>query len=437
MAVRKYLLKHYNETTKEDSSIHLQTSSDIVLRPDGSSVEDALSSVTSDVNKLTSDNGEGSIKQAVADGISSIVAGAPESLDTLKEMSDWIQTHENDASAMNSRITKNTNDIAALSEDVADTTATVNANNVKITNLQSTVNSATSNIDDKLGKSETAVAATKLATARTVRTNLGSTGTASFDGTANITPGVTGVLPVANGGTGVSTLSALSSAIVGANVPAKPNITSSTTIDSSITWRNTTWQVVYNDTHIAILMMKTVDLTISDYIIPYSVSQLSQMATSHDDNWYRDILNTMCMKIAARLGICNCDYIMNLNSDSPIFIPTAVQRKLLITSTSIPTNVSGGSYRYSVLYDLKFTDNPLGVVDYKNGYTGSLEEFGYGIGAYTYDVYLQFLNAPASSYKARLLYTTINTSLDGAAFQVNRTNDTTALYIRPMIAIKI
>ena len=235
MAVRKYLLKHYNETTKEDSSIHLQTSSDIVLRPDGSSVEDALSSVTSDVNKLTSDSGEGSIKQAVADGISSIVAGAPESLDTLKEMSDWIQTHENDASAMNSRITKNTNDIAALSEDVADTTATVNANNVKITNLQSTVNSATSNIDDKLGKSETAVAATKLATARTVRTNLGSTGTASFDGTANITPGVTGVLPVANGGTGVSTLSALSSAIVGANVPAKPNITSSTTIDSSIT----------------------------------------------------------------------------------------------------------------------------------------------------------------------------------------------------------
>ena len=74
MAVRKYLLKHYNETTKEDSSIHLQTSSDIVLRPDGSSVEDALSSVTSDVNKLTSDNGEGSIKQAVADGISKSAA---------------------------------------------------------------------------------------------------------------------------------------------------------------------------------------------------------------------------------------------------------------------------------------------------------------------------------------------------------------------------
>ncbi len=44
--------------------------------------------------------------------------------------------------------------------------------------------------------------ATKLATARTIRTNLGSTSTASFDGTENITPGVTGTLPVANGGTG-------------------------------------------------------------------------------------------------------------------------------------------------------------------------------------------------------------------------------------------
>lgn len=44
--------------------------------------------------------------------------------------------------------------------------------------------------------------ATKLATARTFRTNLASTSTASFDGTDNVTPGVTGTLPVTNGGTG-------------------------------------------------------------------------------------------------------------------------------------------------------------------------------------------------------------------------------------------
>ena len=47
-----------------------------------------------------------------------------------------------------------------------------------------------------------AATATKLATKRTIRTNLASTAAASFDGSANITPGVTGTLPIANGGTG-------------------------------------------------------------------------------------------------------------------------------------------------------------------------------------------------------------------------------------------
>ena len=53
----------------------------------------------------------------------------------------------------------------------------------------------------------TVTAATKLTTARTIRTNLGSTATASFDGTANITPGITGILAIANGGTGASSAS--------------------------------------------------------------------------------------------------------------------------------------------------------------------------------------------------------------------------------------
>ena len=46
--------------------------------------------------------------------------------------------------------------------------------------------------------------ATKLATGRTIRTNLGSTTAATFDGTNNITPGVMGTLPIANGGTGAT-----------------------------------------------------------------------------------------------------------------------------------------------------------------------------------------------------------------------------------------
>ena len=47
--------------------------------------------------------------------------------------------------------------------------------------------------------------ANKLTTSRTIQTNLASTSTASFNGSANVTPGVTGTLPIANGGTGATT----------------------------------------------------------------------------------------------------------------------------------------------------------------------------------------------------------------------------------------
>lgn len=60
-----------------------------------------------------------------------------------------------------------------------------------------------------LASGGTAAAATKLVTARTIRTNLASTATASFNGTANITPGVTGTLAVGNGGTGATSLSSI------------------------------------------------------------------------------------------------------------------------------------------------------------------------------------------------------------------------------------
>ena len=52
-----------------------------------------------------------------------------------------------------------------------------------------------------------AATATKLATARTIRTNLASTSAVSFDGSANITPGVSGTLPIGHGGTGATTAS--------------------------------------------------------------------------------------------------------------------------------------------------------------------------------------------------------------------------------------
>ena len=47
--------------------------------------------------------------------------------------------------------------------------------------------------------------ANKLTNSRTILTNLGSTSSASFNGTANITPGITGTLSIAHGGTGATT----------------------------------------------------------------------------------------------------------------------------------------------------------------------------------------------------------------------------------------
>jgi len=55
-----------------------------------------------------------------------------------------------------------------------------------------------------LNQNTTGSAAT-LTTSRTIQTNLASTSAASFNGSASITPGVTGTLPLSNGGTGGTT----------------------------------------------------------------------------------------------------------------------------------------------------------------------------------------------------------------------------------------
>ena len=60
---------------------------------------------------------------------------------------------------------------------------------------------ATINASTYTGNSATA---TKLATARTITANLASGTAGSFDGSANVTVGVTGTLPIANGGTGLT-----------------------------------------------------------------------------------------------------------------------------------------------------------------------------------------------------------------------------------------
>lgn len=84
-----------------------------------------------------------------------------------------------------------------------------------------------------LNQNTTGSAAT-LTTGRTIQTNLASTSTATFNGSANITPGVTGTLPVANGGTNTSSFTAGSVVFAGASG------TSLTQDNSNLFWNNTT-----------------------------------------------------------------------------------------------------------------------------------------------------------------------------------------------------
>lgn len=69
------------------------------------------------------------------------------------------------------------------------------------------------NVDNTADSAKSVASSAKLTTARTIRINLKSTSTASFDGSKNITPGVTGTLPISNGGTGATSASAALSAL--------------------------------------------------------------------------------------------------------------------------------------------------------------------------------------------------------------------------------
>lgn len=62
--------------------------------------------------------GEGSMKKVCANALTEFVAGAPENLDTYKELTDWILNHSSDAAEMNSKIGTNTANISNLKKMV-------------------------------------------------------------------------------------------------------------------------------------------------------------------------------------------------------------------------------------------------------------------------------------------------------------------------------
>ena len=66
------------------------------------------------VGTLPEDTTAETVVDYVAAEVASIIADADEDYDTLKEISDWISGHAEDASAMNTQISGNTDSITAL-----------------------------------------------------------------------------------------------------------------------------------------------------------------------------------------------------------------------------------------------------------------------------------------------------------------------------------
>ena len=105
-----------------------QDLSDYAKKVDVPTVPTNVSEFTNDSDYQTADDVSNALEPyakssdvttQITEGIAKVVADAPEDFDTLKEMSDWIAGHENDASAMNSAIQDNKNGISELNANIA------------------------------------------------------------------------------------------------------------------------------------------------------------------------------------------------------------------------------------------------------------------------------------------------------------------------------
>ena len=85
-----------------------------------------------------------SISTMISEGIAKVVANAPASFDTLKEIADWISTHQNDASAMNTAINTNTTNITNLTTKVNTNTTNISDNATQINGIKGDITSINS-----------------------------------------------------------------------------------------------------------------------------------------------------------------------------------------------------------------------------------------------------------------------------------------------------
>lgn len=121
------LLKKYLENKIDSVDSELR---ELIQGLDGT-VDERVSDIEDALEVLNGD-GEGSINKTVTDAIASVIDGAPEALDTLKEIADWIAQDEEGAAALTNRVAKNEDDIADLKQENEDLKAYIDKKDLEV-----------------------------------------------------------------------------------------------------------------------------------------------------------------------------------------------------------------------------------------------------------------------------------------------------------------
>ena len=101
----------FTDTVYDDTDIRAE----LAEKADAAAIPNKVSDLNNDSNYQTAEQ----VNNIVTTEIAKVVSDAPENLNTLKEMSDWIAGHENNASAMNSAISNNKTSIETLQTNVS------------------------------------------------------------------------------------------------------------------------------------------------------------------------------------------------------------------------------------------------------------------------------------------------------------------------------
>ena len=126
----------YGVSVADDNTVSVDPQV-IARQSDVANVAAAVAALQSLIDILNSDsNVDGSVKKTVADAIARVVAGAPEDLDTLKEIADYIASDKTGAAQMAAAISQLQTLTKEHTSDIAGNAAGVAANASDITELK-------------------------------------------------------------------------------------------------------------------------------------------------------------------------------------------------------------------------------------------------------------------------------------------------------------